>query len=154
MTCSRRRRLPWVIGSKERIESISSPKSSIRMGSPTPGGHTSTMPPRFANSPTPLTIITTDQLLTTTPTNIPDALQKLPNISGSNARSQGNGATNTPCNRADGGAWEGAGNSSCQCSTNYTCTCRSKCSCCNISASKLVFVCGRSRNLVQRTFMK
>ena len=48
----------------------------------------------IANSPTPLTIITSDQLLATTPTNIPDALQKLPNISGSNARSQGNGATN------------------------------------------------------------
>jgi iron complex outermembrane recepter protein len=48
----------------------------------------------IANSPTPITIITTDQLLATTPTDIPDALQKLPNISGSNARSQGNGATN------------------------------------------------------------
>src|SRR3954471_23172895 len=48
----------------------------------------------IANSPTPLTVMTADQLQTTTPSDIPDALQKLPNITGSNARSQGNGATN------------------------------------------------------------
>ncbi len=48
----------------------------------------------IANSPTPLTVITADQLQTTTPSDIPDALQKLPNVSGSTPRSQGNGATN------------------------------------------------------------
>ena len=47
--------MPWVTGSKARIDSTSSPKSSSRTGSPAPGGQTSTMPPREANSPTPLT---------------------------------------------------------------------------------------------------
>ena len=49
---------------------------------------------QIANSPTPVTMITSDQLQLTTPSDIPDALQKLPNVTGSNARSQGNGATN------------------------------------------------------------
>src|SRR3954466_5398558 len=46
-------------------------------------------------SPTPLTVVTADQLQATTPTNIPDGLIKLPDfIGGSTPRSQGNGATN------------------------------------------------------------
>ncbi len=50
-----RRRDPWVIGSNERIDSTSSPNSSMRTGPPVPGGQASTRPPRCANSPTPVT---------------------------------------------------------------------------------------------------
>ena len=46
-------------------------------------------------SPTPLTVVTAEQLEATTPTNIPDALAKLPDfVSGGTPRSQGNGSTN------------------------------------------------------------
>ncbi len=46
-------------------------------------------------SPTPLTVVTAEQLSATTPTNIPDALAKLPDfVSGGTPRSQGNGSTN------------------------------------------------------------
>ena len=53
-----------------------------------------------ANSPTPLTIVTTEQLQVTTPTNIPDGLNKLPVFAGSaTQRSNGGGATtNSPGN--------------------------------------------------------
>ena len=44
-------------------------------------------------SPTPLTVVTAEQLQATTPTNIPDALNKLPDfIGGASPRSQGNGS--------------------------------------------------------------
>jgi iron complex outermembrane receptor protein len=44
-------------------------------------------------SPTPLTVVTAEQLQSTTPTDIPDALNKLPDfIGGSTPRSQGNGS--------------------------------------------------------------
>jgi iron complex outermembrane recepter protein len=47
-----------------------------------------------ANSPTPLTVVTAEQLRATTPTNIPDALNKLPVFVGSQQpRSAGNGGT-------------------------------------------------------------
>jgi len=47
-------------------------------------------------SPTPLTVVTADQLQATTPTDIPDALVKLPDfaVGGATPRSQGNGSTN------------------------------------------------------------
>ena len=48
----------WSVGSKERSESISSPKNSIRIGSGRDGGKTSTMPPRRADSPRPATSVT------------------------------------------------------------------------------------------------
>ena len=47
----------------------------------------------ITQSPTPITAVSTDQLATTTPTTIPDALRKLPDfIGGSSPRSQGNGS--------------------------------------------------------------
>jgi iron complex outermembrane receptor protein len=50
---------------------------------------------QISNSPTPLTVVSVEQLQQTTPTNIPDALNKLPDFLGGNTpRSQGNGATN------------------------------------------------------------
>ena len=46
-------------------------------------------------SPTPLTVVTSEQLQANTPTDIPDALNKLPDfIGGATPRSQGNGSTN------------------------------------------------------------
>src|SRR4051812_40089233 len=46
-------------------------------------------------SPTPLTVVSSEQLLATTPTNIPDGLNKLPDfIGGATPRTQGNGSTN------------------------------------------------------------
>lgn len=46
-------------------------------------------------SPTPITAITTDQLAQTTPSDVPDALNKLPQIVGGRTpRTQGNGANN------------------------------------------------------------
>ena len=48
-----------------------------------------------ANSPTPLTAVTSDQLLTTTPSNISDALNKLPVFVGSaTQRNAGNASGN------------------------------------------------------------
>ena len=50
-------------------------------------------------SPTPITVVTSDQLQATTPTNIPDALKKLPDfLGGSSPRSQGNGSGNGSSN--------------------------------------------------------
>jgi outer membrane receptor protein involved in Fe transport len=50
---------------------------------------------QISNSPTPLTVVSVEQLQQTTPTNIPDALNKLPDfLGGSTPRSQGNGSTN------------------------------------------------------------
>ena len=50
-------------------------------------------------SPTPLTVVTTDQLAATTPTDVPDALNKLPDfIGGSGPRTQNNGSTNNSGN--------------------------------------------------------
>jgi iron complex outermembrane receptor protein len=50
-------------------------------------------------SPTPITVVTSEQLLATTPTNIPDALNKLPDfIGGQTPRSQGNGSGNGSSN--------------------------------------------------------
>src|SRR3954468_13365029 len=50
-------------------------------------------------SPTPITAVTAEQLQTTTPTTIPDALNKLPDfIGGATPRSQGNGSTNNSGN--------------------------------------------------------
>src|SRR6185437_13375620 len=50
-------------------------------------------------SPTPLTVVTAEQLQATTPTNIPDALNKLPDfIGGFNPRRQGNGSENGSAN--------------------------------------------------------
>src|SRR5206468_7959315 len=50
-------------------------------------------------SPTPLTVVTAEQLAATTPTDIPDALNKLPDfIGGSTPRSQNNGSTNNSGN--------------------------------------------------------
>ena len=43
----------WSVGSNERSESISSPKNSIRIGSGSDGGKTSTMPPRRAEFAAP-----------------------------------------------------------------------------------------------------
>ena len=49
----------------------------------------------ITQSPTPLTVVTADQLSTTTPTSIPDALNKLPDfIGGSTPRSQNNASQN------------------------------------------------------------
>ena len=46
-------------------------------------------------SPTPITAVSADQLQTTTPTTIPDGLNKLPDfIGGGTPRSQGNGSGN------------------------------------------------------------
>ena len=50
--------LRWSVGSNERSVSISSPKNSIRIGSGSDGGKTSTIPPRRANSPRPATSVT------------------------------------------------------------------------------------------------
>ncbi len=50
-------------------------------------------------SPTPLTVVTADQLASTTPTDIPDALNKLPDfIGGSTPRTQNNDSTNNSGN--------------------------------------------------------
>jgi len=50
-------------------------------------------------SPTPITTVTADQLAATTPTNIPDALNKLPDfIGGASPRSQNNGQNNNSGN--------------------------------------------------------
>jgi outer membrane cobalamin receptor len=50
-------------------------------------------------SPTPLTVVTAEQLSATTPTNIPDALNKLPDfIGGASPRSQNNGQNNNSGN--------------------------------------------------------
>src|SRR5450432_1130562 len=50
-------------------------------------------------SPTPLTVVTAEQLQATTPTNIPDALNKLPDfIGGSTPRTQNNGSVNNSGN--------------------------------------------------------
>ena len=50
-------------------------------------------------SPTPLTVVTADQLQATTPTDIPDALNKLPDfIGGATPRSQNNGQNNNSGN--------------------------------------------------------
>jgi iron complex outermembrane receptor protein len=50
-------------------------------------------------SPTPLTVVTADQLQADTPTDIPDALNKLPDfINGSTPRSQNNDSTNNSGN--------------------------------------------------------
>ena len=50
-------------------------------------------------SPTPLTVVTADQLAANTPTDIPDALNKLPDfIGGSTPRTQNNGSTNNSGN--------------------------------------------------------
>jgi len=49
----------------------------------------------ITQSPTPLTVVTAEQLQANTPTDIPDALNKLPVfIGGATQRSQGNGSTN------------------------------------------------------------
>src|ERR1700744_6266333 len=45
-----------------------------------------------ANSPTPLTVVTTQQLEATTPSDIPDALNKLPVFQGSSSPTQTGGA--------------------------------------------------------------
>ena len=50
-------------------------------------------------SPTPITTVSADQLATTTPTDIPDALNKLPDfIGGASPRSQNNGQNNNSGN--------------------------------------------------------
>src|SRR5437868_818999 len=50
-------------------------------------------------SPTPITVVATDQLATTTPSTIPDALNKLPDFYGNQTpRSQGNGSGNGSSN--------------------------------------------------------
>jgi len=55
-------------------------------------------------SPTPLTVVTAEQLQQTTPTNVPDALNKLPVfIGGRTPRSQDNGSRNT-----SGNVWRSA----------------------------------------------
>ena len=49
----------------------------------------------IANSPTPLTVVTAEQMQSTTPTTIPDALNKLPVFYGSNSqRTSSNAASN------------------------------------------------------------
>jgi outer membrane receptor protein involved in Fe transport len=51
-------------------------------------------------SPTPITVVTADQLQATTPTNIPDGLNKLPDFwGGQTPRSQGNGSGNGSSNQ-------------------------------------------------------
>jgi outer membrane receptor protein involved in Fe transport len=53
----------------------------------------------IANSPTPLTVVSADQIAATTPTNIPDGLNKLPVFFGSNSqRSSGGPANNAAGN--------------------------------------------------------
>ena len=54
----------------------------------------------ITNSPTPLTVVTAQQLQATTPSNIPDALNKLPIFQGStgNARATNNASTNSAGN--------------------------------------------------------
>jgi outer membrane cobalamin receptor len=53
----------------------------------------------IANSPTPLTVVSTEQLQATTPTNIPDALNKLPVFQGSSQpRTAGNGGSGSGMN--------------------------------------------------------
>ena len=53
----------------------------------------------IANSPTPLTVVTTEQLQATTPTDIPDALNKLPVFQGSSQpRTAGNGGSGSGAN--------------------------------------------------------
>ncbi|HEX4271638.1 MAG TPA: TonB-dependent receptor [Rhizomicrobium sp.] len=53
----------------------------------------------ITQSPTPLTVVTADQLQSTTPTDIPDALNKLPDfIGGASPRSQNNGQNNNSGN--------------------------------------------------------
>lgn len=50
-------------------------------------------------SPTPITVVSTEQLQANTPTTIPDALNKLPDfLGGSSPRSQGNGSGNGSSN--------------------------------------------------------
>src|SRR5688572_10350860 len=50
-------------------------------------------------SPTPITVVTTEQLQATTPTTIPDALNKMPDFSGSQTpRNLGNGSGNGSSN--------------------------------------------------------
>src|SRR4051812_23539351 len=50
-------------------------------------------------APTPLTVVSTEQLQATTPSNIPDALNKLPVFDGSrNQRSTGGSTINWPGN--------------------------------------------------------
>ena len=50
-------------------------------------------------SPTPLTVVTTEQLQATTPTDLPDALNKLPDfVGGASPRSQNNGQNNNSGN--------------------------------------------------------
>jgi outer membrane receptor protein involved in Fe transport len=52
-----------------------------------------------SSSPTPLTVVSTEQLQATTPTNIPDALNKLPVFQGSQQpRRAGNGSANAASN--------------------------------------------------------
>jgi outer membrane receptor protein involved in Fe transport len=48
----------------------------------------------ITNSPTPLTVVTTDQLAATTPSNVPDALNKLPVFLGSQSGRNVNNASN------------------------------------------------------------
>lgn len=51
------------------------------------------------NAPTPVTVLTTDKLAATTPTNVPDALNKLPLFSNSSSQqSPGNGGANSQGN--------------------------------------------------------
>jgi iron complex outermembrane receptor protein len=53
----------------------------------------------ITQSPTPITVVTAEQLSATTPTNIPDALNKLPDfIGGSTPRTQNNQSTNNSGN--------------------------------------------------------
>src|ERR1700761_6020613 len=53
----------------------------------------------IAQSPTPLTVVSAEQLSATTPTDIPDALNKLPDfIGGSTPRTQNNGGSNNSGN--------------------------------------------------------
>ncbi|HEY0267034.1 MAG TPA: TonB-dependent receptor plug domain-containing protein, partial [Rhizomicrobium sp.] len=46
----------------------------------------------IANSPTPLTVVSTEQLLATTPSNVSDALNKLPVFQGSSSQATANNA--------------------------------------------------------------
>ena len=51
-----------------------------------------------ANSPTPLTTVTTAQLVRTAPSNLPDALRKLPQFVGTSQRNSGNSGSNGAAN--------------------------------------------------------
>ena len=51
-----------------------------------------------ANSPTPLTTISTEQLVKTAPSNLPDALRKLPQFIGTSQRNSGNSGSNGAAN--------------------------------------------------------